>query len=60
MNVKTETHDFGDSSGPVPAHKHPNGGGWVANTAKVHKTAHVGPRAQVFGETQVSGNKKIL
>ena len=29
------TFDFNDGNGPVPAHKHPNGGGWVADTAKV-------------------------
>ena len=32
--------DFGN--GPVPAHKHSNGGGWVADTASVADTAYVG------------------
>ena len=32
--------DFG--SGEVPAHKHVNGGGWVADTAYVEETAYVG------------------
>ena len=31
----TTTFDFKDGNGPVPAHEHPNGGGWVADTAKV-------------------------
>lgn len=31
--------DFGE--GPVPAHRHANGGGWVANTAEVEDTAVV-------------------
>lgn len=31
----TKTFDFG--FGPVPAHWHPNGGGWVADTA--HKAS---------------------
>ena len=33
--------DFDDGNGPVPAHKHPNGGGWVADTATVDETAYV-------------------
>jgi hypothetical protein len=49
--------DFGD--GPVPAHQHPNGGGWVADTAHVADTAYVGPDAQVFGSAQVSGSARV-
>jgi len=44
MNMTT--FDFGN--GPVPAHQHSNGGGWVADTAKVADTAYVGPDAQVY------------
>ena len=33
------TYDFGN--GPVAAHKHPNGGGWVADSAKVYGNAVV-------------------
>ena len=33
----------------VPAHQHPNGGGWVADTATVLDEAYVGPTARVFG-----------
>ena len=40
--------DFGN--GLVDAHKHLNGGGWVADTAQVAETAYVGPNAQVYGE----------
>ena len=29
------TFDFEDGNGPVPAHRHSNGGGWVADTAQV-------------------------
>ena len=46
--------DFGD--GPVPAHQHPNGGGWVADTAYVSDTAYVGLNAQVSGNARVSGD----
>jgi len=49
MNGVYSTHDFGDGKGPVLAHKHPNGGGWVANTADVDDTAFVGPNACVSG-----------
>ena len=37
--------DFGN--GPVEAHKHPNGGGWVADSATVDPTAYVGPGAEI-------------
>lgn len=33
--------------------RHANGGGWVANTAKVAATAFVGPDAMVLGSAQV-------
>ena len=56
----TNTHfDFGDGNGPVPAHRHPNGGGWVADTAKVYETSYVGPDAQVYGDAWVSGNARV-
>lgn len=42
------TFDFQDGNGPVPAHRHLNGGGWVANTAYVAETAFVRPDAWVF------------
>ena len=44
-------HDFGE--GPVPAHQHSNGGGWVADTADVADSVFVGPNARVFGHTQL-------
>ena len=49
----------------VPAHQHPNGGGWVADTATVHESAYVGPSARVYGyaqvydSAQVSGNAQV-
>ncbi|MHC4201046.1 MAG: DUF6055 domain-containing protein, partial [Planctomycetota bacterium] len=33
--------------------RHPNGGGWVAETATVAPTAYVGPDAMVLGEAKV-------
>ena len=41
-------HDFKDGIGRVFAHRHDNGKGWVADTARVADSAYVGPRAQVF------------
>jgi NDP-sugar pyrophosphorylase family protein len=51
------TFDFG--FGPVPAHRHKNGGGWVADSATVADTAYVGPNARVFGKARVGGEVRI-
>ena len=40
-------------------HPHRNGGGFVADTAKVDDTAYVGPNAQVLGTSKVAGNARI-
>ena len=40
MTKETE-FDFQDGNGPVPAHKHVKGGGWVADTATVADSARV-------------------
>lgn len=48
-----QEYDFGQ--GPVPAHQHGRGGGWVANTASVDDTCFVGPFATVFGNATVTG-----
>jgi len=53
--AKVETHDFGLGDGEVPAHRHPNGGGWVADSATVAPTARVGEHASVSGHAIVSG-----
>jgi hypothetical protein len=50
-------HDFG--WGPDPAHQHPNGGGWVADTAHVDATAYVGPDAKVSGTARVYGSARV-
>lgn len=39
--------DFNDGNGPVPAHKHSKGGGWVADTALVYGDARVYGKALV-------------
>lgn len=47
-------YDFEDGNDLVPAHQHENGGGWIANSAKVWPTAYVGPQARVSGKAWVS------
>jgi len=50
-------HDFGD--GEVLAHRHPNGGGIVANTAKVSNDSFVGEGAVVYENAVVVNRSKI-
>lgn len=38
-------------------HQHPNGGGWVQNTASVEDAAFVGRDAVVFEKAWVFGNE---
>ncbi len=57
LELIKETFDFGN--GPVPAHKHKNGGGWVADTAHVDETVFVGPNAKVYGFAKVYEEAKI-
>jgi len=52
-----EEFDFG--FGPVPAHRHKKGGGWVANTAYVSEDCYVGPYALVYGKASVQDNCRI-
>lgn len=53
-------YDFGDGRGMVAAHQHPNGLGWVADTATVALTAYVGPNAKVFQNARVIDSAQIL
>ena len=46
------TFNFGQ--GEVPAHRHPNGGGWIANTADVDLTAYVAPTARVYDNAHIA------
>src|SRR3989344_6028702 len=61
--TNTNTYDFRDGNGPVPAHQHvnPDGsvGGWIADTAQVAATAYIGPDAVVFGNAQVYGSAQV-
>ena len=40
-------------------HRHPNGGGWVQDSAHVAPTAYVGPDARVYGTAQVYGSARV-
>ena len=51
--------DFQDGNGPVPAKRHSNGGGWVACTSSVDKSAQVSGNARVSGDARVSGNARV-
>lgn len=44
---------------PALGRRHPNGGGWVSNTATVAATAYVGPRARVLDDAIVTGRSRI-
>jgi UDP-3-O-[3-hydroxymyristoyl] glucosamine N-acyltransferase len=52
-----DLYNFGN--GDVPAHKHPNGGGWVADTAEVDITCYVGPYAFVYDNARIKDNVRI-
>ena len=50
--------DFGN--GPVRAHRHPNGGGWVANTAGVEDSVYIDSEAVVYENAVVLGEARIF
>lgn len=57
LRKRIRTFDFGN--GPVPAHPHSNGSGWIANTANVAKTVYIGPLATVYDSACIYGNAQI-
>jgi len=40
-------------------HQHPNGKGWIQNTAKVANTVWIGPNALVYGNAQIYDNVRV-
>lgn len=52
-------HDFADGLGRVSAHRHVNGGGWVADTAKVADSVFVNRGACVYHHAVVNGNVSL-
>ena len=53
----TGMYDFG--LGPVPAHRHANGGGWVADTVDLDPEAFVEEGSLVFGNVRMRGPVRI-
>ena len=51
--------DFGDGRGPVPAHQHLNGGGWVDDQAFVDETVYVHELAIIIGFARVYSRASI-
>ena len=49
----TLLYDFQNGCGEIPAHRHANGGGWVADTAHIDDTAYIGENARVFGHAKI-------
>lgn len=56
---RASKHDFKDGKGRVFAHRHDNGGGWVADTAYVAPTVEVKRYAQVYDFARVIGNCRL-
>lgn len=52
-----DVYNFGN--GDVPAHKHKNGGGWIANTVNIDDNCYVGPYAVVFDNATIKDSVKI-
>ena len=52
--TSTQMFDFG--FGPIAAHQHENGKGWVANTALVSNNAYIDSNALVYGYARVYGD----
>ena len=51
--------EFQPTNGGQAGAAHPNGGGFVASTARVDPTAYVGPNAKVLDTAQVRGNARV-
>lgn len=56
---REQKHDFKDGQGRVPARRHINGKGWVANTAVVEDSVYVGPTSEVFQRAYVAGKARL-
>jgi hypothetical protein len=52
-------HDFKDGNGKVFAHRHDNGGGWVADTAYAAPSVKITRNAQVYGFAKIYDSCQI-
>jgi UDP-3-O-[3-hydroxymyristoyl] glucosamine N-acyltransferase len=41
-------------------HKHRNGGGWVANTARVEDSVFISPHALVYGKAEILDRVRVI
>jgi carbonic anhydrase/acetyltransferase-like protein (isoleucine patch superfamily) len=57
---RASKHDFKDGRGRVFAHRHVNGNGWVADTAKVADSVLVTKWAQVYHNATVEGRVSVM
>ena len=58
--MTTTMFDFNDGKGPVRAHRHFNGGGWIADSAIVADSVYLGPNARVYDTASVHCNVKLF
>lgn len=58
--MTTQLFDFNDGNGLVVAHQHPNGGGWVANSANVASSAFIGTSATIAGNVRIDSNSILF
>ncbi len=59
MNDTTNTFDFQNGRGPVPAHQHPNGNGWVENTVIIPENICVPATSRIWGKARIGDNARI-
>ncbi len=59
FDIKGTTPVYRDIKEDIEGHEHPNGGGFVADTAEVADTVYVGRDAMVLGNSKISGNAVI-
>ncbi|MCM1007150.1 MAG: DUF6055 domain-containing protein [Ruminococcus flavefaciens] len=52
-------HGYGSADAMSNGHTHPNGGGFVASSARVDDSVYVGKNAKILGNATVSGNAVI-
>ena len=59
IEIVRATHSFKEGDNPVAAHRHPNGGGWVADTASVDESVYIEAGSCVFGIARVVGSVRL-
>jgi len=58
LEERLSLFDFGE--GPMPAHKHPNGGGWVSNDSTVPESVFVSEDSKVYGGSVLGEYVEVL